>query len=101
QASVPPPPPPAPPAPPAEAALAKARGAEVRDADAARAQLDQVVVSGTRMRAEEVMAARMLAAPAPASAPLLYEMVAPPPQSQPANTENYAEREDNPVQRVA
>ncbi|WP_202839870.1 vWA domain-containing protein [Luteimonas saliphila] len=91
QAPMPPPTPPAPPAPPTEARLV----------DAERSRRDQVVVTGTRVHAEEAMAVRMLAAPAPASAPLLYDMVAPPPHAQPANTENYAERDDNPVQRVA
>ncbi|MDH5834791.1 vWA domain-containing protein, partial [Luteimonas kalidii] len=87
-------PPPSPPAPPAPAS-------EVRDAGSAGATLDQVVVTGARARAEQEMSARMLAAPAPASAPLSYEMVAPPPHAQPTNTENYAERDDNPAQRVA
>lgn len=85
-----PPPPPSPPAPPAEpGALAEAR-------------TDQIVVTGTRVRSPEGAAsARMLAAPAPAAAAVLYDMPVPPPHVQVANTERYAERDDNPVQRVS
>ncbi|TWT21301.1 VWA domain-containing protein [Luteimonas marina] len=54
-------------------------------------------LAAARMRAQET---RMAYAPAPAT--IAYDMAAPPPAyTQPANTENYAERSDNPVQRVA
>lgn len=92
QAAVPPPP--APPPPPADAYAG-------HDA-AQRLQLDSVVVTGTRLRAEEAKAARLAYAPAPAPASVANGIVAPSPvYTQPANTENYAERDDNPVQRVA
>ena len=90
QAAVPPPP--APPPPPADAYAG-------HDA-AQRLQLDSVVVTGTRLRAEEAKAARQAYAPAPAS--IAYRIAPPAPvYAQPANTEKYAERDDNPVQRVA
>ena len=85
-------PPPAPPPPPADA---------VADGYAAQdAQLDSVIVTGSRLRAEEAKAVRQAYAPAPAS--IAYRIAPPAPvYAQPANTENYAERDDNPVQRVA
>ncbi len=92
QAAVPPPPPP--PAPPAPMADVAAEGYANPSA-----QLDSIVVTGTRLRAEEAKAARMAYAPAPAAA---YAVAPQPPYyAQPANTEKYAERDDNPVQRVA
>jgi len=86
-------PPPAPPPPPPADAVADAYRAQ-------SAQLDSVVVTGSRQRAEEAKAARLAYAPAAAS--IAYGGVAPEPvYAQPANTEKYAERDDNPVQRVA
>lgn len=89
QASAPPPPASPPPA--------------VADAYASgQAELDSIVVTGTRLRAEEAKAARIPMAHAPARA-LAIGGIAPPAPAyvQPANTEKYAERDDNPVQRVA
>ena len=86
QAAAPPPPAPPPPA-----------GAAAEHDAAERAQLDSIVVTGTRLRAEEAKAARMAYAPAPAA----YAVAPQPPYyTQPANTEKYAERDDNPVQRA-
>jgi Ca-activated chloride channel family protein len=57
----------------------------------AKASLDQVMVTGSRARAENIApAAVALASPS-----------APPYYTQPANTERYAERSDNPVQRAS
>ncbi len=83
-------PPPAPPAPPAPAA----------DAYESRNQLDSIAVTGTRLRRAEAESARLAYAPATASIGYVTPQ-APPHYTQPANTENYAERNDNPVQRVA
>lgn len=89
----------------AEAADAAASAA------ASRQTLDSVVVTGTRMKA--AAEARALYAPPPPPAPpapmavMAYRNAAPAslpaPYSlaQPANTENYAERTDNPVHRTS
>ncbi|MCA0395553.1 MAG: VWA domain-containing protein [Proteobacteria bacterium] len=92
-AAIAPPPPPSPPAPSDEMA--------VRDQyTAGGGQLDQVVVTGARLREDASQAVRRHAAPA-APARLEYKALsAAPVQAQPANTEKYAERSDNPVQRV-
>jgi len=79
-------PPPAPPPP-----------AELQVVDAVGGAAPAKALAATRMRAEET---RMAYAPA-AQASIAYDMAAPPIYTQPANTENYAERSDNPVQRVA
>ena len=67
-------------------------------------QLDAIAVSGARAQAEQArrtplrerhaaMPATLVAMPAPPAPPPLV--------AQPANTEQYAERQDNPVQRVS
>ncbi|MCW5581632.1 MAG: VWA domain-containing protein [Luteimonas sp.] len=90
QAAVPPPP-----ALPADAA---ADGY----ATSQRARLDRIAATGSRQRAEEAGAARMSMAYAPAPAsPGLGITVPASVHAQPANTEKYAERKDNPVQRAA
>ncbi|MCR6662425.1 MAG: VWA domain-containing protein [Luteimonas sp.] len=78
-----PPPPPAPPA-PAEPGVS----------------LDALVVTGARMQRAESERMRMAYA-APTTGAVMYDTHAQPYYTQPANTENYAERNDNPVQRVA
>lgn len=104
---------------PAEAAASAAQtaanaAAEAADASAAgneQRQLDSVVVSGSRMQRAKAAKSAYLAAPPPPPAPMpapmmAYRsvgMVAAPaayPQTQPANTETYAERTDNPVHRT-
>ena len=80
---------PAPPPPPQDMAM---------DAAAGRAELDRVEVTGARLRRSEASERKAyapvaVAAPAPA--------MGPPVRHQPANTERYAEREDNPVQRAS
>lgn len=78
--------------------------AEAPPAAAHDAQPDSIVVSGTRARAEQArsaalhqrhaaMPAALVAMPAPPAPPPYY--------AQPANTERYAERQDNAVQRVS
>ncbi|MHC9085550.1 vWA domain-containing protein [Luteimonas sp. RIT-PG2_3] len=64
-------------------------------ASAQRQSLEQVVVTGSRMRVAE-----MAAAPAPAmyAAPMIAADAM---ASQPANTERYAERDDNPIHRAS
>lgn len=57
----------------------------------AKAALDQVMVTGTRVRAQTFAPAAVAMAP-PAS---------PPYYTQPANTERYAERSDNPIHRAS
>ncbi len=80
------------------------RVAEAPPAPAADAALDSISVSGVRLHAEQARAQRerhaampatLVAMPAPPPAPLPYLEAAPQ-----ANTEQYAERQDNPVQRV-
>ena len=73
------------------AAQAKAASA---DAAAASATLDRIEVTGSRM--QDAYAPSV--APAPPPAPMMLMRVAP---MQPANTEKYAQRTDNPVQRAA
>lgn len=73
------------------AAQAKAASA---DAAAASATLDRIEVTGSRM--QEAYAPAV--APAPPPAPMMLMRVAP---MQPANTEKYAQRTDNPVQRAS
>ncbi len=111
----------APQAPAAEAAAASAADAYVADAatraaraDVARrerASLESIVVTGQRARAQQAKAAAAPGyayAPPPPPAPAMMEYRtahlaagAPmPPQAQPANTEKYAERDDNPVRRT-
>ncbi|MDG2519493.1 vWA domain-containing protein [Lysobacter soli] len=75
------------------AARAQAKAASA-DAAAASATLDRIEVTGSRM--QEAYAPAV--APAPPAAPMMLMRVAP---MQPANTEKYAERTDNPVQRAA
>ncbi|QGW65645.1 DUF3520 domain-containing protein [Lysobacter soli] len=75
------------------AARAQAKAASA-DAAAASATLDRIEVTGSRMREAYAPAV----APAPPPAPMMLMRVAP---MQPANTEKYAERTDNPVQRAA
>ena len=74
-----------------------------------QATLDSIVVTGTRMRSEQAeaaMAARHAYAPAsppPAPAMMLQYRaanIAAVPQANPANTEKYADRDDNPVRRT-
>ncbi|HZH43052.1 MAG TPA: VWA domain-containing protein [Lysobacter sp.] len=86
-----------------ETHAAAALAAAVREAAAQDATLARVAVSGTRVRAEtakqlapaaQASGVAYLAAPAPAAPP-------PPAYWQPANTEKYAERTDNPVQRAS
>lgn len=60
----------------------------------ASAELDRVTVTGTRIAREEMKAAAPAAMIAPPPPP------APPGYWQPSNTERYAERTDNPVQRT-
>ncbi|MEL1264856.1 VWA domain-containing protein [Pseudoxanthomonas putridarboris] len=99
----------------ASAAVAAAEAAaSAADAYATRRErqaLDSVVVTGTRIQAE-AKAARLAYAPAsppppPASVASVQYRVAglvaptmPYPQAQPANTEKYAARDDNPVHRT-
>jgi len=84
-----------------EQAARKQAKAASADAAAAAAQttLDRVEVSGNRMRQEAYAQAPAAAAPSPPP-PALMGLVAFAP-SQPANTEKYAQRTDNPVQRAA
>src|SRR5690606_23372441 len=77
-------PPPSPPAPPSAMP------------DIASASLDSVSVTGTRLIRRSAEMAKMTAAYAPA--PMLIEPTMAPP---PANTEQYAEHDDNPVHRVS
>lgn len=87
---------------PAEQAAARQRAeqenaaqAKAASADAAASTtLDRIEVTGSRM--QEAYAPSV--APAPPPAPMMLMRVAP---MQPANTERYAERTDNPVQRAA
>ncbi|QWP76010.1 VWA domain-containing protein [Lysobacter sp. K5869] len=101
-ASVPlalPAPPPAPPAPAKPQAIAPAGAV-------ADQRLEQIVVTGSRVNAR-MQAKSALERRAVTSQPASYGYAAPaaPPApayySQPANTEKYAEREDNPVQRAS
>src|SRR5690606_19323184 len=79
-------------------ALSACHRATVADAPPAELQQDlaSVTVTGSRMRAEAEMAQRRALAP-PAPMPSVAYLAPPPPPvySQPANTENYAEIEDN------
>lgn len=67
-------------------------------ADAAAPELDRIEVTGSRIRQHSLPAAQLAAAPVKRRAP-------PSPQAstywQPANTEKYAGRTDNPVQRAS
>ena len=84
-----------------------------QDAEAARreqATLDSVVVTGNRLRSQQAKAAMATGAayapapPPPAAPAMLMEYraanIAVAPQVPPANTEKYAERDDNPVHRT-
>ncbi|CAN4279745.1 VWA domain-containing protein [Pseudoxanthomonas sp. LjRoot125] len=99
----------------AEAAADAAAAAAVASSDAERrerATLDSVVVTGARLSRQEKAAVAAPPAyayappppPAPASVGYLQANViggaAAYPQAQPANTEKYAERDDNPVRRT-
>lgn len=75
------------------AAGAQAKAASA-DAAAASTTLDRIEVTGSRM--QEAYAPAV--APAPPPAPMMLMRVAP---MQPANTEKYAQRTDNPVQRAS
>ncbi|MGH8082950.1 MAG: vWA domain-containing protein, partial [Lysobacter sp.] len=84
----------------------KAMSAPTGSAASAQTQLDRVEVTGSRVGPQARRADLSRAKFAPAMAPAQMEMIAPPPPpspaySQPANTEKYAEREDNPVQRAS
>src|SRR5690606_4451187 len=70
---------------------------------AADMALDSVVVTGSRQRAEAARTQRQMHAAMPAALAPPPAIAAPYPMhaQPPANTENYAERDDNPVQRVA
>lgn len=104
---------------PAEAAASAAQtaanaAAEAADASIAsneRRELNSVVVSGARMQRAKTAKSVYPASPPPPPVPMLAPMmayrsvgvVAAPaayPQTQPANTETYAERTDNPVHRT-
>lgn len=78
--------------------------AEAPSAAAGDAQLDSIVVGGTRLHAEQARSTALRERHA-ATPPALVAMPAPAPPSPsyapPANTEQYAERQDNPVQRVS
>ena len=77
------------------------RVAEAPPAPAADVALDSISVSGMQLHAEQARAQRERHAAMPAT---LVAMPAPPPYleaSPQANTEQYAERQDNPVQRVS
>lgn len=100
-------------APAAEVAQAFKPGAESKSAGAAKSaagagsQLQEIQVTGARADARHSLShaapRTRMSPPMPAS----VAMIAPPPPpvaapySQPANTEKYAQREDNPVQRVS
>jgi Ca-activated chloride channel family protein len=110
--------PPAHPASDAEVAPSDAYAAAEAAADAAstealrreRSTLDSIVVTGQRLEARQAKAAAPIHAhappPPPAPATVAYRSanlvggMVPPPQAQPANTERYAERDDNPVRRT-
>ncbi|MFD1299655.1 von Willebrand factor type A domain-containing protein [Lysobacter gummosus] len=67
-----------------------------------QAQVDRVMVTGSRVREDSRLMKRMAAAPMPVASPAMIAPPPPPPYySQPANTEKYAEREDNPVVRAS
>ena len=95
----------------AEAAVVAAAEAAGATASATYSHqtLDSVVVTGTRMKmAAEAQRAQYAPPPPPAPpAMMAYRSVAPAslpapyPLTQPANTENYAERTDNPVHRTS
>lgn len=69
----------------------QARKEEKSQQGYATAELDRVAVTGSRMRNDGVQAPVAMIAPAPPGAPY----------SQPSNTEKYAVRDDNPVQRAS
>lgn len=92
-----------------DAALA---AAEAADAEYQRQTLDSVVVTGTQMKMAAEAPRTQYAPPPPPAPPaplaiMAYRSVAPAslpapyPQAQPANTETYAERTDNPVHRTS
>jgi Ca-activated chloride channel family protein len=76
--------------------------ANLAPAGRAQAQMDQVMVTGSRVREDSRLMKRMAVAPMPVASPAMIAPPPPPPYySQPANTEKYAEREDNPVVRAS
>ena len=77
---------------PAQAGEARAARKQAKSRQDASTSLDRVEVTGSRM--EGYNAPLALVAPAPTTPP-------PPAYFQPANTEKYAERNDNPVQRAS
>ena len=96
-------------APEAEAATAAADAQRTHQAAAAarseQATLDSIVVTGTRLhrgQAKAVMpTGHVYAPPAPPAPVMAMEYrVAHAPLAPPANTEKYAERDDNPVKRT-
>ena len=88
------------PLPPPAASPAPLQESATHDARARRVGLDSVVVTGSRVHAPGD-AARLAHAPAPAAMTAYTMQVPAAVHAQPANTEHYAERDDNPVQRVA
>lgn len=110
-AVVAPPPPSPPPAPPVSHAPAEAAKstAQAQHYEAESRSLDAIAVgAGHANRSDDSLRLRRMAAvPAPSVAPapitVTGSRIAPgqPPYTQPANTENYEAREDNPVHRVA
>ncbi|MGO4774845.1 hypothetical protein AB4084_04875, partial [Lysobacter sp. 2RAB21] len=89
------------PAQPLTESEAKSAG-NLAPAGLAQAQVDQVMVTGSRVREDSRLVRRMAAAPMPVASPAMIAPPPPPPYySQPANTEKYAEREDNPVVRAS
>ena len=93
-------------------AAAAEAAADAEVARRERSTLDSIVVTGQRMQARQAKAApagaaHAQAAPPPPPAMMAYRSAglvaapAPYPQAQPANTEKYAAREDNPVRRAA
>jgi len=91
---------------PTAAPSAKPRSVAPAGASADRRRLDQIAVTGSRVAAPQAAKAAVARlAMSPQAASYGYAAPAPPPPppyySQPANTEKYAEREDNPVQRAS
>jgi len=77
---------------------AKAASADAATAaSAAKATLDRVEVTGNRIRQEAYASAPAPASPPPPALMGVFQFA----PSQPANTEKYAQRTDNPVQRAA
>ncbi len=90
------------PASPAESASAPV-GTAIRATPAKAAALERIEVSGSRIRAQSEQRRMANIAPAPAPPPAPMVAYAPSPITAPpeANTENYAARDDNPVQRAS